>query len=100
MSVAAPEAILLRDLLGSGTANLAADFFAGAAKIIDVPWVIAVNADLRYPQAKVAQTDEAKALNEYLRLVHRAAQVDSIIAAAIVRVINLLDRPSSCKDPR
>jgi 2-polyprenyl-6-methoxyphenol hydroxylase-like FAD-dependent oxidoreductase len=99
MSVTAAEAVLLRDLLRSGSVNLATDFFAGAAKIIDVPWVIAVNADLRYPQAKVAQTEEAKALNEYLRLVYRAAQVDPMIAVAIVRVINLLDTPEQLQRP-
>jgi flavin-dependent dehydrogenase len=60
MSVAAAEAVLLRDLLRSGNANLAADFFAGAAEIVDVSWMIAVNADLRYPEAKVLQTEEIR----------------------------------------
>jgi 2-polyprenyl-6-methoxyphenol hydroxylase-like FAD-dependent oxidoreductase len=93
MSVAAAEAILLRDLLLAGSANPAADFFAAAAEIIDVPWLTAVNADLRYPQAKVAQTDDDKALDAYLTLVYRAAAVDRTVATAIVRVINLLDTP-------
>jgi 2-polyprenyl-6-methoxyphenol hydroxylase-like FAD-dependent oxidoreductase len=99
MSVAAAEAVLLRDLLSAGSVNLAADFFGGAAEIIDVPWLIAVNADLRYPQAKVAQTDDGKALDEYLRLVYRAASVDRTVATAIVRVINLLDTPERLLEP-
>ncbi len=80
MSVAAAEAILLRDLLYAGSVCLAADFFTAAAEIIDAPWLIAVNADRRYPQAKVAQTDDGKALDEYLRLVYRAASVDRTVA--------------------
>jgi 2-polyprenyl-6-methoxyphenol hydroxylase-like FAD-dependent oxidoreductase len=99
MSVAAAEAVFLRDLLRSGGADLASDFFAGAAEIIDVPWLIAVNADLRYPQAKVAQSDDDKALDEYLRLVYRAASVDSTVGTAIVRVINLLDTPERLLEP-
>ena len=99
MSVAAAEAILLRDLFLAGSANAAADFFAGAAEIIDVPWLTSVNADLRYPQAKVAQTADDKALDEYLRLVYRAASVDQTVATAIVRVINLLDTPALLLEP-
>jgi 2-polyprenyl-6-methoxyphenol hydroxylase-like FAD-dependent oxidoreductase len=99
MSVAAAEAILLRDLFLAGSENPAAEFFTAAAEIIDVPWLTAVNADLRYPQAKVAQTDDDKALNEYLGLVYRAASVDRLVATAFVRVINLLDTPDLLLEP-
>jgi len=53
----------------------------------------------RYPQAKVAQTADDKALDEYLRLVYRAASVDQTVATAIVRVINLLDTPALLLEP-
>jgi 2-polyprenyl-6-methoxyphenol hydroxylase-like FAD-dependent oxidoreductase len=99
MSVAAAEAVLLRDLFLAGSKNPAAEFFAAAAEIIDVPWLTAVNADLRYPQAEVAQTDDDKALNEYLELVYRAASVDRSIATAFVRVFNLLDTPDPLLEP-
>jgi hypothetical protein len=78
---------------------LAADVFAGAAEIVDVPWMIAVNADLRYPEAKVLQTDEIKAVNDYLALVVRAASVDATIATAFMRVISLLDAPQHLQEP-
>jgi 2-polyprenyl-6-methoxyphenol hydroxylase-like FAD-dependent oxidoreductase len=99
MSVAAAEAVLLRDLLRAGSANLATDLFAGAAEIVDVPWMIAVNADLRYPEAKVPQTEEIKALNDYLALVVRAASVDATVATAFIRVISLLDAPQHLQEP-
>lgn len=99
MSVAAAEAVLLRDLLHAGCVNVAAEFFEGAAKIIDVPWLIAVNADLRYPQCKLTQTAEAKAFDEYLRRVYRAASMDRTLATAIMRVINLLETPVRLLEP-
>jgi 2-polyprenyl-6-methoxyphenol hydroxylase-like FAD-dependent oxidoreductase len=99
MSVAAAEAVLLRDLFLAGSKNPAAEFFAAAAEIIDVPWLTAVNADLRYPQAKVAQTDDDEALNQYLELVYRAASVDRAVATAFVRVFNLLDTPDLLLEP-
>jgi 2-polyprenyl-6-methoxyphenol hydroxylase-like FAD-dependent oxidoreductase len=99
MSVAAAEAVLLRDLLRAGSVNLAADFFAGAAEIVDAPWMIAANADLRYPEAQVPETEEIKAVNDYLALVNRAASVDATIATTFMRVINLLDTPQQLLEP-
>jgi hypothetical protein len=78
---------------------LAADFFAGAAEIVDAPWMIAANADLRYPEAQVPETEEIKAVNDYLALVNRAASVDATIATTFMRVINLLDTPQQLLEP-
>jgi len=99
MSVAAAEAVLLRDLLLADSSNLATDFFAEAAKIIDAPWMIAANADLRFPEAQVAQTSKGRAANEFLSLVYRAASVDAAIATAFMRVLNLLESPQRLQEP-
>ena len=52
MTVAAQEAITLRDVLHAGSENLAARFFRAAAKIVDNPWDIAVGNDLRHPRVE------------------------------------------------
>ena len=52
MSVAAAEAVLLRDLLDFGRSTVSDEFFAGAAEILDAPWDIAANAAHRYPDTR------------------------------------------------
>src|SRR5581483_1345200 len=52
MSVAALEAMELDRALAAGRADLARRFFAGASKIVDIPWSIAVGGDLRIPEVK------------------------------------------------
>src|SRR3954468_9192738 len=67
MTVAALEALLLRRLLASGdpaglggTDQLARRFFAGAAKVIDGPWSIAVGTDLRFRQVTGRRTPKVR----------------------------------------
>ncbi len=55
MRVAAQEAVLLRECLNAGDADLARRFFARAAKVIDTPWDIAVGNDLRHPKVEGAR---------------------------------------------
>ena len=52
MSVAAMEATALDESLTEGEGNLAGRFFQRAAKIVDIPWSIAVGADLRIPEVR------------------------------------------------
>ncbi|MEY9962455.1 2-polyprenyl-6-methoxyphenol hydroxylase-like FAD-dependent oxidoreductase [Streptacidiphilus sp. MAP12-16] len=99
MSVAAAEAVLLRDLLRADRARLAERFFAGATEIIDIPWAITVNADLRFPEAGAPPTEEAKQFNAYLRHVYQAASTDADVGAALLRVIQLVDAPDRLLEP-
>jgi 2-polyprenyl-6-methoxyphenol hydroxylase-like FAD-dependent oxidoreductase len=99
MSVAALEALALRECLRAGPAGLARRFFAKAARIVDIPWGIAVGADLRFPGIEGARTAKVRLVNAYLARFHVAAATDPILGRAFLRVINLMDRPESLLGP-
>lgn len=54
MTVAAAEALVLRDCLRRGTQRLGRRFARRAAKVVDIPWDIAVGGDCASP----ASTDD------------------------------------------
>ena len=104
MTVAALEALLLRRLLavrpsGIGTEQLARRFFAGAAKVIDGPWSIAVGTDLRFPEVTGRRTPKVRFVNAYVHRLHRAATADPVLGAAFLRVLNLVDPPTRLLAP-
>jgi 2-polyprenyl-6-methoxyphenol hydroxylase-like FAD-dependent oxidoreductase len=100
MTVAALEAQALDRCLEQGTNDLARRFFRAAAKIIDVPWQIAVTTDFQYRQTRGRRPWSAGLMNGYLGLVHRAGHVDPQVALAFHRVANLLAAPTSLLRPR
>lgn len=93
MTVAAVEAAVLRDCLADGRAGLPKRFFAKAATFIDVPWDIAVGADLRYPEVAGPRTGKVKFLNGYVGKLHIAAQRHTVVAHRFLSVANLMTPP-------
>jgi len=63
MTVAAQEAMLLRECLDAGPADLARRFFASAAAVIDTPWDIAVGNDLRHPKVEGPRPPKVRFIN-------------------------------------
>ncbi|MFE6904598.1 FAD-dependent oxidoreductase [Streptomyces sp. NPDC057717] len=94
MTVAALEALLLRDLLAAGPKDLARRFFHGAAKLVDTPWTIATGSDMRFPEANISISHKNRLLNRYFGRVYLAASRDSAVATVFLRVINLVDTPA------
>ena len=66
---------------------------------IDVPWDIAVGADLAFPQVPGRRAARVRLVNAYLPRLHAAAAHDDALAAALVRVIGLKDRPQTLLRP-
>ncbi len=99
MSVAALEALALRDCLRGGTRRLAARFFRAAARIVDFAWDISVISDLQLPEVVGRRTLKVRLVNAYLPHVHAAATVDGRVGAAFLRVFNLLDAPTRLLSP-
>ncbi|GAA1611845.1 FAD-dependent oxidoreductase [Catellatospora bangladeshensis] len=93
MTVAAAEAMVLRDSLRQGREGLPKRFYAAAAKVIDVPWDIAVGADLRYPDVQGARTGKVNFLNAYVGRLHRAAVKSPAVGQAFLSVANLMAPP-------
>jgi 2-polyprenyl-6-methoxyphenol hydroxylase-like FAD-dependent oxidoreductase len=99
MTVAAQEAVLLRDILHEGAADLAQGFFAAAARVIDTPWDIAVGNDLRHPHVKGPRPAKVRFINWYIGKLHKAARDDGNLATAFLRVANLEAPPETLLHP-
>jgi 2-polyprenyl-6-methoxyphenol hydroxylase-like FAD-dependent oxidoreductase len=100
MTVAACEAESLQQVLAAGQAPLHRAFFRAAARAVDVPWQIAVGADLALPGIDGPRTMQVRLVNRYMARVFRAAARDAAVAAAFRRVMHMLAPPPSLFAPR
>ncbi len=99
MTVAAAEALHLRDCLAKGRNDLAKRFYARAARVIDVAWDIAVGADLRYEHVAGARSAKVNFLNGYVGRLHGAAAAHPAVAKAFLSVANLMAPPQTLFKP-
>jgi len=102
ITVAAVQAMTLRRLLtqpAEPAVPSARRYFRAIAAAIDVPWDIAVGADLAFPQIPGPRPAKVRLINSYLPRLHTAATRDETLAAALVRVIGLKDRPQTLLRP-
>ena len=102
MSVAALQAVELGKALASADADagLAKIFFRRAAKVVDIPWNIAVGSDLRIPETVGPRTAGVKLINWYISKLHKAGRSDPVPALAFLKVANLLAPAPSIMHPR
>jgi 2-polyprenyl-6-methoxyphenol hydroxylase-like FAD-dependent oxidoreductase len=99
MSVAALQALTLRRHLERGVEPQPRRFFPDIARVVDVPWDIAVGGDLVFPAVQGPRTVKVQLLNAYLARLHAAAVHDADLASAFVRVAGLVARPESLLRP-
>jgi len=99
MTVAAQEAVTLRDVLNAGAEDLAPRFFKAAAKIVDTPWDIAVGNDLRHPRVEGPRPAMVRFINWYIGKLHLAARNDATLATAFLKVANLMSPPPALLSP-
>lgn len=99
MTVAAQEALRLQQCLLAGSNDLARRFFRAAARIVDIPWDIAVGNDLRHPQVKGARPPMLRFINWYIGKLHLAAANDSTLTSTFLKVVNLMIPPPSLLSP-
>ena len=100
MTVAALEALALHDCLATGMLGLAQHFFQQAARVIDIPWQIAVGNDFRIPQVEGKRTAKIRFINWYISKLHIAARYDPEVSLAFHKVANLIAPPPSILHPR
>jgi 2-polyprenyl-6-methoxyphenol hydroxylase-like FAD-dependent oxidoreductase len=100
MTVAAEEAVSLRQCLRDGDADLAWRFFRAAATTIDTPWDIAVGNDLRHPQVAGPRPAKVRFINWYIGKLHVAARDDAVLGNAFITVANMQAPPPSLLYPR
>jgi 2-polyprenyl-6-methoxyphenol hydroxylase-like FAD-dependent oxidoreductase len=99
MTVAACEALALRGALDRGLEGLHRRFFGAAAKAVDVPWQLAVGADLAVPSVPGERPAPVRFVNAYIGRVMRAAPNDPKVAAAFMKVAHLVAPPAAIFAP-
>jgi 2-polyprenyl-6-methoxyphenol hydroxylase-like FAD-dependent oxidoreductase len=75
-------------------------FFKQAARVVDLPWQLAVGEDFRYPETEGKKPPFTDMLNAYVERVHKATQRDPVVYAQFLRVMNLMAPPASLMSPR
>lgn len=99
MTVAALEAIVLRDLLRRGSAPDPLRFFKDISAVIDSPWDISAGGDLAFPGVVGARTLKVRVGNAYMSRLHKAATRDAAVTEAFFRVAGLVDPPQALMRP-
>jgi 2-polyprenyl-6-methoxyphenol hydroxylase-like FAD-dependent oxidoreductase len=102
MTSAALQTLALDELLKKNISGnkLAKSFFSKAAKIIDIPWGMAVGEDFRYAETTGPKPPAINIINKYLTLVHKATLKDKVVCEAFLKVMSLLKPPTSLFHPK
>ncbi len=99
MTVAALEAMVLRDCLRRGERNLPRQFFRASAKNVRVAWQTAVGSDLALPEVVGPRPLSMRISNAYLDRVMTAAETDPVVAQQFMQVIGMIDSPARLLRP-
>ena len=105
MTVAALEAEALDACLrersrGPHAPDLPRRFFRRAARVVDVPWTLAVGEDFRYPQVTGPKPPATDLMNWYIGHVHRATLRDPVVYRAFLEAMAMLRPPTILFHPR
>jgi hypothetical protein len=87
ITVAALQALLLRDLLEQGTDGLSKKFLTQSAQIVEEQWQRATASDRRFLDGQASEASRVAILQ------------DPVLAAAFLRVSQLVDPPSRLAQP-
>ena len=99
MTVAALQAIALRDQLRPGTTPSTQCALRALARAIDVPWELAIGADLSVPEVDGPRPFRRRLANQHVRRLQAAASRDPELSKAFVRVTGLIDPPETLLRP-
>ncbi|WP_051267236.1 FAD-dependent oxidoreductase [Nakamurella lactea] len=99
MTIAARQALLLRDLLTDEQPVRPQRFLAAAARPVADAWWMSNVADLAFPQTQGRRTAGVRYAGRYLRRVLGAAHRDPAAALRFLRVAGQLDRPVALLSP-
>jgi 2-polyprenyl-6-methoxyphenol hydroxylase-like FAD-dependent oxidoreductase len=99
MSVAALEALALRECLRDSDVALSRRFFREATKPVSVAWNLTAGADLALPEVPGRRTASIRTSAWYTEKLLTAATTDRVVASQFLRVTNLLDPPSRLMTP-
>jgi 2-polyprenyl-6-methoxyphenol hydroxylase-like FAD-dependent oxidoreductase len=99
MSVAALDAVALRDCLRRGVTDLPRRYFRATAKTIGVAWRTGATSDLMFPEVQGRRTRSMRVTNRLVQRVLTAAESDTVVGTQFFRVTGLLDPPTRLLRP-
>lgn len=99
MTAAALQAAALSDLLATGQPPRPLRYFRRIARVVDVPWDIAVGGDLANPAVVGKRTIRVRVVNAYIARLHAAAATDPALSLAFTRVSGMTDPPQALMRP-
>lgn len=98
MTVAAIEALVLRDQLRTGVPE-PLRFARELANVIDVPWDISAGGDLAFAEVPGDRPAKVRIGNAYMSRAQAAATRDPKVLTGLMRVLGLVDSPQSMMRP-
>ena len=101
MTVAALEALVLRETLagGSDRPRLAQEFWKACAAAVDTPWQMSAGGTARLPGYRGPVSRRTRMVNAYMTTLQRAAWSDPAVGTAFVRVAQLEAPPQTLVSP-
>ena len=99
MTVAALDAVALRDCLRRGVTDLPRRYFRAAAKVISVAWQTGATSDLAFPEVEGRRTPSMRVTNRLVDLVLTACESDAVVGTQFFKVTGLLDPPARLLHP-
>jgi 2-polyprenyl-6-methoxyphenol hydroxylase-like FAD-dependent oxidoreductase len=99
MTVAALQALALREQVQRFGSAEPRRWLRRAARIVDAPWDVVVGGDLAFPDVEGPRTARVRLLGAYIARLHAAASHDPGVAVAFGRVMALVDPPTSLLRP-
>jgi 2-polyprenyl-6-methoxyphenol hydroxylase-like FAD-dependent oxidoreductase len=99
MTVAALQALALRDHLTPDIARHSPRVVRALARTIDAPWEMTIGADLAVPGVNGRRTPRRRIAGAYITRLQAAAAHDPALARAFMRVTGLVDRPQAILRP-
>jgi 2-polyprenyl-6-methoxyphenol hydroxylase-like FAD-dependent oxidoreductase len=99
MTVAALQALALRDHLTPGTGPRCRHVRRALARVTDGPWEMALGADLAVPGVEGRRTLRRRIAGAYVTRLQATAAHDPAVARAFMRATGLVDRPEAMLRP-
>lgn len=99
MTMAALQAVALRDCLHGGDTDLARRFFADSAQPIGQAWARNRSAE-RPPEIRTKRSIRARLDGRIAKATLTAASSDATVAERLLRVAHLIDPPARVNDPK
>lgn len=99
MTVAAQEALTLREHLARGVAPDPIPFQRDVSAVIEVPWGISAGGDLGFPEVEGKRSLSARMGNAYMNRLQAAAVHDGEVTRTFMRVAGLVESPKALMRP-